>query len=290
MDNVTPLRPRSIVTALADGYHNLISRLGGSSDRSTAGAYYTTPLSQAQIEAAYRSSWLTRKVHDLPPFEMTRAGRNWQADADDIEKLEATETALKLWPKLCEALTTARLHGGSALILGVVGAGSPEQPLSAERVRQNGLRYVYVASRHHLHVPFGFETDPESEFFGAPAMWQLRGAKGNTVNIHPSRVITFHGSPLPPAAVAVSQIDQFWGDPLLVSLKSAIDNGEASQAAVASLLHEMKQDTISIPGLTELVATEGAESQARLAGDVRSLRERMGTVADSMAEVYEPGS
>ena len=37
-----------------------------------------------------------------------------------------------------------------------------------------------------------------------------------------------------------------------------------------------------------LSATEGAESQVRLAGDVRSLRERMGTVADSMAEVYEP--
>ncbi len=39
--------------------------------------------------------------------------------------------------------------------------------------------------------------------------------------------------------------------------------------------------------LLSLSASEGAESQTRLAGDVRSLRERMGAVSDGMAEVYE---
>src|SRR5690349_15498200 len=89
-----PAPPRSVFARMADGYANLMSRLGTASDRSTQATYYVHPLSQAQIEAAYRSSWLTRKVHDLIPFEMTRAGRDWQAEADEIERLEEVETTL----------------------------------------------------------------------------------------------------------------------------------------------------------------------------------------------------
>lgn len=273
MGTVTPIAkaaPRPLVARIADGYQNLMSRLGVlGHDRNASGSYWFRPLSQAEIEAAYRSSWLTRKVHDLVPFEMTRAGRAWQAEADQIETLEETETRLGVWQKLCVALTTARLHGGSALILGVAGAGSPEQELNPELVKLDRLRYIYVASRHHLHAPYGFESNPESDFFGSPTMWQMRGAKGNQVNIHPSRVITFHGAPVPPATLGASQLDQFWGDPLLCSIKGAIDNAEGSQAAVATLLHELKQDVIYIPGLTEQIATEDAE--AKVAGRVNAI-------------------
>lgn len=256
MGNVVPLSrmPRRIV----DGLANLYSRLGTSGDRNTQSFYYAPMLTQQQIEAAYRSSWLTRKVHDLVPFEMTRAGRDWKAEKDQIEKLESVERSLNLWGKLRQALTVARLHGGGALVLGVR-QGMPNQPLRVDALGANTLRYVFVASRHQLSAPQGFDMDPESDFFGQPAMWEMTGARGQKVQIHPSRVICFHGSPLPPAAITMSQLDAFWGDPLLISIKSAIDNAETSQAAVATLLHEMKQDVISIPGLTEQLATEGAE-------------------------------
>jgi len=258
------------LASFRDGYANLMSRLGMGQDRNTASAYFVAPLSQQQIEAAYRSSWLTRKVHDLVPFEMTRAGRAWQAEADQIEKLETAETALQLWHKLRAALTTARLHGGAALVLGVR-QGQPSTALNVETITANSLRYVFVASRHQLTAPQGFDIDPESDFFGQPSMWEMRGARGNSVQIHPSRVIPFHGAPLPPGSVTMSQLDQFWGDPLLISIKSAIDNAETSQAAVATLLHEMKQDVISIPGLTELMAT--AEGEELLAKRIRMISE-----------------
>jgi phage-related protein (TIGR01555 family) len=259
-----------VLARVMDGVANVFSRLGTSADRNTANGYWVQPLGQQQLEAAYRSSWLTRKVHDLPPFEMTRARRAWQADQPKIEALEAAERKLGVWDKLYRVLTTARLHGGAALVLGVR-QGFPNAPLNIEALGKESLRYIAVVSRHQLTAPWGFEQDPESDFFGQPSMWEMRGAKGNTVPIHPSRVIPFHGAPLPPAGLALSQLDSFWGDPLLVSLKSAIDNAEISQAAISTLLHELKQDVITIPGLTQSVGTEEGEAliAARVAAAAR---------------------
>ena len=242
-----------------DGLANLFSRLGTGADRNTQSFYYAPLLDQAQLEAAYRSSWLARKVHDLVPFEMTRAGRSWKAEKEQIAALEQYEKRLMLWHKLRAALTVARLHGGAALVLGVR-QGMPDQPLRVASLGKDTLRYAVVFSRYQLTAPFGMDRDPESDFYGQPAMWEIRAPKGNPVRIHPSRVITFHGAPLPQGALTISEIERFWGDPLLTSIKSAIDNAETSQAAVATLLHEMKQDVISIPGLTEKIATEGAEA------------------------------
>jgi hypothetical protein len=65
------------------------------------------------------------------------------------------------------------------------------------------------------------------------------------------------------------------------------------EAQLGRFYDEMERMTIELDtirgSLLSLSASEGAESQERLAGDVRSLRERMGTVADGMAEAYEEG-
>ena len=66
------------------------------------------------------------------------------------------------------------------------------------------------------------------------------------------------------------------------------------QAQLQRFYDEMERMTVELDtirgSLVSLSATEGAQAQERLAGDVRSLRERMGTVADGMAEAFEPGS
>ena len=143
---------------LGDGYANLISRLGTSADRNAAGAFYfVPPISQQQLEAAYRTSWLTRKIHDLPPFEMTRARRKWNATPEQITALEAYERrrSINVWGKLRRALSVARLHGGAALIMGVRSGGSadPSRPLDLERIGKDGLRYLLVVSKHQLLAP-----------------------------------------------------------------------------------------------------------------------------------------
>jgi hypothetical protein len=97
------------VSFLRDRLVNLMSGQGTSADKGAYRHYASSYLNQQQIEASYRSSWLMRKAIDLPPYDMTRAGRDWQADGSQIEALEEEERRLGLWDKFRRALVLGRL-------------------------------------------------------------------------------------------------------------------------------------------------------------------------------------
>ncbi|MDO8800060.1 anti-CBASS protein Acb1 family protein [Phenylobacterium sp.] len=235
-----------------DGLSNVISGVGTSVDKRSYDTYtLTAPITQGEVESAYRTSWLGRKIHDLPPFDMVREWRDWQAKADQIEKLEAEEARHGLRNKIRKALTWARLYGGAALILGVK-QGSPDQPLTAS-AGLGALKYVHVVTRHQLTIT-EMDSDPESDFFGQPLFYEMSSLKGQ-VRIHPSRVIAFVGQPIPEGSMGVSGQDTFWGDPLMQSVRDAVSNADLSQNGIASLVHEAKIDTLSIPGLSNSLAT-----------------------------------
>ena len=143
MGNVSKFPRPTPAANFADGYANLMSRLGTTADRASAAYYWVPPLSQHQIEAAYRTSWLTRKVHDLPPFEMTSEGRCWNAKKEQITALEAYEKrrTINLWDKLRRALTVARLHGGA---LPCTGAWTADRLPDALKRLRRGARRVGV--------------------------------------------------------------------------------------------------------------------------------------------------
>src|SRR3546814_6293137 len=96
---------RNNVVAIRDGLANVLTGRGTSVDRSMHGFWHFMPMSAQQIEAAYRGNWLHRKIVDIPAEDMTRAGRDWDAEADEIEEIEAEEKRLGLWQKLHAALT-----------------------------------------------------------------------------------------------------------------------------------------------------------------------------------------
>jgi hypothetical protein len=94
-----------------------------------------------------------------------------------------------------------------------------------------------------------------------------------------------------------ARLRQVRGEPGREELVEALEHQARIQrrmeAQLGRFYDEMERMTIELDtirgSLLSLSASEGAESQQRLAGDVRSLRERMGTVADGMAEAYEDG-
>jgi phage-related protein (TIGR01555 family) len=247
----------SALRLIRDGLANIMTGAGTSADKRMHGRYMLAPLSQADIDAMYRTSWLMRKVVDLPPKDMTRAGRDWQADKADIEKLEKEELKHQLWAKLRRALILGRL-GGGAIIIGA--NGNPSQLLDPTKVGPNALRYLFVCSRWHLTLG-SIVTDLEDPLFGQPQSYQLNSGRGTNVPIHPSRVIPFKGLPIADVGLAWGSQDWFWGDSILQSVQDAVRNADMAQGGFASLIDEAKNDVIRVPDLMASVGS--AEYEAR---------------------------
>jgi len=220
---------------------NLVTAMGTTKDKSTSSRYFVQELDQQQALAAYRSDWIARKVVDIPAFDMIREGRNWQADAKQIEALEAEEDRLQVWPKLAKALKLARLYGGSALIIGIIG-DDPSLPLEPGRVAKGGLSYVHVASRYEVTAG-EINRDAASPGWGEPLYYQMQSNKGGSIRIDPSRVIRFIGADVPDIAY-----QQGWGDSILLALDEAVKNAGLAANGIAQLLQEAKVDVYKIPG------------------------------------------
>lgn len=252
-----------------DAYANLASGAGTTADKRTA-AFYTRPfILPEQIEAAYRSSWFVRKGIDLPPFDMTRGGRDWQADEDSVDLIEVEEKRLQLWTKVRQALTLGRLGGG--LIIMGVGNEDPATPLGTTARGKGSLRYLHVMNRWQVSLG-PMVQDPTDDLFGQPAYFQLTFGKAGTgqVRIHPSRVIPFRGKLCPNLRGAAGD-EWFWGDSLMATVGDAVKNADAAMNGFASLIEEAKLDTVSIPGLTQLVATTEGEALVKMRVSIANL-------------------
>lgn len=230
-----------------DRLSNLVSQMGTARDKNTSTRYCVVEMDQQQALAAYRSDWIARKVVDIPAFDMIREGRNWQADANDIEKLEAEEARLQLWPKLAKALKLARLYGGSAIILGM-GDTNPSLPLDVERVGADDLNFIHVASMYEISAG---ETnrDAASPQWGEPVRYTMPNAGGPGLNLHPSRVIPFIGCEVPDLTFS-----RGWGDSVLMAIDEAVKNAGLAATSIAQLLNEAKVDVFKIPDLMQNVA------------------------------------
>lgn len=234
-----------------DGLANVLSGLGTSQhDKRLGNQWLFAPIDQMQVDAAYRSSWVVRKIHDLPPYDMTRAWRAWQADDDVVDLIKAEEKRLRLRTKYRRVLLVARMCGGAAIVMGTKDSDY-SKPLDPESVGEGGLLFANVLSRYQI-TEQDFETDATLPEFGEPRSYSVSGK-----TIHASRVIPFIGQPLP--ALTGQTLTGFWGDPLLQSIRDACDNSETAANAVASLLQEMKTDFIRVPGLMSKLATADFE-------------------------------
>lgn len=233
----------------SDRLVNLVSGLGTTKDKSTALGFGFLPITNEQIQAAYRGDWIARKIIDIPAFDMIREGRNWQAKEADIELLEAEEARLQVWPKLARALRLARLWGGSAMIIGA-GDADPSQPLNPSAVAKGGIAYLHAVARHEITAG-DLDRDPSSPNWGEPKMWTMSSASGQQIDIHPSRVIAFIGNEVSDIGWA-----EPWGDSVLQVVDEAVKNAGLASAGIAGLIQEAKVDVFKIKDFMANVGDE----------------------------------
>jgi len=256
-----------ITPAFLDSLTNLLSGMGTSSDKITFTRYALISLTTAQLEAAYRSDWIARKVIDIPAFDATREWRAWQAEKDAITKLEEAEKGFALQPKLLLALQRARLYGGGALILGL-DQGKEDEPVDLEAVKQGSLKYIHAVSRFEITAG-DVEMDIRSPYYGEPKYYESRSTAAN-IRLHPSRVVRLIGAPI----LDVQQSNG-WGDSILQIVNDAIVATGVVAGGIAALVQEAKIDVIKIPGLMDQISVKEYEERLKkrfgLASDAKSI-------------------
>lgn len=251
MDDKTP----STLIAVGDGYRNVVANLGTERDKATGGSYVTTLHNAAELLTMYRSSWLARKIVDIPAFDSIRRWRNWNAEKDDITKIENEERRLGLQKKVQSALTLARLYGGAAIFISTKET-DVSKPLSAKEE----VSHLTVIPRQML---FGdlTQTDISSSRFGLPVFYTVNSTgismdTGGQQKIHHSRLVKFTGADIP---WGDTQIHEDWGDSVLTAMMDAIHRADSTAANIASLVFEAKVDVIHVPKLMQLISTPEGE-------------------------------
>ncbi|AVQ10134.1 hypothetical protein [Siphoviridae environmental samples] len=229
---------------VTDNLVNLVSGLGTTRAKSANSTFVDRVYSDAELMATYRQNWVAGRIIDIPAFDCTRAWRNWQAKKAQINKIERLERDLGLQGKIKLAKQLGDLLGGAAVYIGT-NAADVSKPLN---VQSEKIRYLTVFTKNQLQ---GGEkdTDIASEYFGQPKSYRLSTADVQ-IEIHPSRLIRFMGKPIPDTN-AVAQVNNGWGDSVLVSCMGPLLRNESTAANAGELVFESKVDVIGVPDLMD---------------------------------------
>ncbi|GHC79458.1 anti-CBASS protein Acb1 family protein [Limoniibacter endophyticus] len=244
-----------VLRRVGDGLANAMAGLGTERDKA-ASVYYADPLhDERQLVAAYRGSWLPRKIVDIPALDSCRAWRAWQAGKEQIEKIEAEEKRLGIQSKVLKARKKARLFGGAALYFDL--GDDASQPVNLEKVKQRGIRFVTVLSARQLQ-PGEIETDPLQPEHGRPKDYVVVSGNRAATRIHPSRLVIFYGNEMPDEDFT-NGASFAWGDSVLTSVFEAVKQADATNANIASLIFEANVDVVTMEGLMAYVGTPDGE-------------------------------
>lgn len=228
---------------MADGLVNLTSGMGTARDKAAQSVWALEAYNPQALMIAYKSSSLIRRAIEMPAEDSCREWREWQAEAVDISAIEAEEKRLDVRGKVLAARILARLFGGGAILIGT-GESDPSKPLNPASMKAGGIKYLTVISRDQLTAR-ELELNPLSPLYGTPKMWSVMGEV--TANIHPSRVVVFHGI-APMTGNLLDAVDG-WGTSNLNGMMQPLTRVDEVMNNILSLVYEAKVDVVKIPDL-----------------------------------------
>lgn len=238
---------------LRDNLINALSGRGTAADKSAHSFWLHQPMGEEQVIAAYRSSWLIRKIVDLVADDMTREWRTWSLKADQVKAIEELEQKLNIQEEILAGLRYGRLGGGIVLI-GTKG--------NLAREARDGEELLYVKALPKQLVSLGeVDWDVGSASFGEPKYFILNGTTKRD-QIHPSRVIVFKGEAVP-NLVSVNWEDAFWGDSVVSVVDRAVRNVDSATDGFASLVEEAKVDIYKLAGLADTLMQNGGKQKVQ---------------------------
>lgn len=235
---------------LNDGLENVISGMGTDKDSATYTKWTFTNRNAdyKQLMNRYREDWISQKVCNVVPQDMTRQWRKI-----DTPEGQAADKKLKVSSLFREAYQWARLYGTSFILLDLKHTGSLDTPLRLDKLKKGCVRSLKIIDRSRMYPAGGICLDALSPHYGLPEYYTLAGYSGQ---IHHSRFIRFEGTELP---LFEFQRNQWYSDSVLIPLIPTIDQFYTTAASAAQLAEEATIDVVSVAGLQSLLTNPAGE-------------------------------
>ena len=241
-----------------DSLTSLITSMGDPNrDKLAAVQYSGLLLNDQQIQNAYRTGWMAKRLVDIPAKDALRNWRLWQGTPEQTQQLEKTEMKLGVQGKLLRCYILARVLGGAAIFVGT-GDKDLSKPLDPSRIGKDGIKYLTVLPKTSLAAG-DIDTDVLTDNYGKPSYYELI-TNNNLVKIHPSRLVVLIGE---------QHIDEWsvmdssrgWGDSIIQASYSALKSSNATDDNVASLIFEANINVVAIPQLMDKLGDTRSEQQ-----------------------------
>jgi len=231
----------------SDGLVNVVTGLGTAASKGYHNHFAFDEIGNfAQLDAAYQSNWLARQIVDIPADDMVREWRSIKSQ--NAEEIRVEEDRLNLMQHVNDALSWARLYGGSAILM--LANQDLEQPLNPNNIKKGDLQRLIVFDRYEL-MPNSINTwNPLAENYLMPEFYTIY--QGNQ-RIHWTHFARFMGAKLPRRQRVITQ---GWGDSELRKCLSDLKSVVASKDGIAELMQEANIDVITREGLTEDLTTD----------------------------------
>lgn len=241
-----------------DGWMNIITGMGvRGRDKNMATSYrMLCQISDAQLDQLYRGDGFVKRIIEIVSNEMIRQGWDIEGDADEsvnqkIEQLNGYKTIIDL-------INWARLYGGAVIVMGIADGRNLEEPVDERNIRD--ICWLHVFDRYQAFSNDGtFEKDLNNPNYGYPNLYQVNDSRtGNIFVVHHSRVLRMDWCSLPPR---LQNMNNGWGDSAIQSMYDELKNYSGAFANAGILLHDFVNGILTIPGLSEKVATECGDKQ-----------------------------
>lgn len=280
-----------------DNYVNFLSRLGiGAPNLQTATQYkpmqMVTQTWQVLVDM-YCQSWIVGKIVGAIPEDMIRSGITITGDDDAgrVARIDAALSRLKIWTALQNALTWARLFGGSAALIMIEGQDVAE-PLRLDSVTRGSFRGLMTYDRWQLWPDWSQTIQALGPSYGLPVYWRIvdpsqygapvkAGSMGMQTRVHHSRLLRFKGIEAPHSRAVM---EQSWGLSVVERLLDRLVAFDTASAGAASLIDKAYLRTIQIKGLRQILGGPdvAVEALAKNLGMIRALQSSEGlTVLDA---------
>lgn len=262
-------RARDLV---ADGWENIVTGLGTSRDK-RLGAQVKPVLpvtNRAMLDDLYHGDDMAKKIASRAPADMVRkwisltvdtgdegvSGKESEIADDILQELNGLD-AISVFR---EALTWARVFGGSLIYVGVDDGGggidSQAEPLAAS-VR--AVEFLEVYDRFDVTVD-SYYTDVAADGlskYGTPKTYRIEnyqkagGATIPSVIVHESRMLRLDG---PITSRRRRQRNNGWNDSVYTAMMSTLSDSAMAWGGIAHLLQDFAQGVFKMKGLGDAVA------------------------------------